>query len=52
MLSHITYKEHSVASELVFLRQSSIQETFVRNKIFGGVGVVWGALILYNGLSR
>jgi hypothetical protein len=23
----------------------------VRNKIFGAIGVIWGALILYNGLS-
>ena len=23
----------------------------MRNKIFGGIGVIWGALILYNGLS-
>lgn len=25
--------------------------TLVRNKIFGAIGVIWGALILYNGLS-
>jgi LPXTG-motif cell wall-anchored protein len=23
----------------------------VRNKIFGGIGVIWGSLILYNGLT-
>jgi LPXTG-motif cell wall-anchored protein len=23
----------------------------VRNKIFGGIGVIWGSLILYSGLT-
>jgi LPXTG-motif cell wall-anchored protein len=23
----------------------------LRNKIFGGIGVIWGSLILYNGLT-
>jgi LPXTG-motif cell wall-anchored protein len=23
----------------------------VRNRIFGGIGVIWGALIIYGGLS-
>lgn len=40
-----------IESNMAFLQTRRNEEKNLRNKIFGGIGAVWGSLILYNGLS-
>lgn len=36
---------------VLYVQSLNIGERTLRNKIFGGIGVIWGSLVLYGGLS-